>query len=61
MSKISFKKNLMKDATPLFSIKNLDERLKKNRTIDYRKNYRIKDLNNGYVEITPIEKDKLWK
>lgn len=61
MSKISFKKNLTKDAANPYSIETLRERLRKNKTIDYRNNYRLQQLDNNYVKITPIDKTKLWK
>lgn len=61
MSKISFKKNLTKDAANPYTLETLNERLRKNKTIDYRNNYRIKKLDNDYVKIIPIDKTKLWK
>lgn len=60
MKKISFKKNLTKDAASPCSIDNLDERLRRNKAIDYRNNYKIKELDDGYVQIFPIDKNKLW-
>lgn len=61
MSKVSFKKSLTKDATSPFSIETLDKRLKNNKTIDLRRNYRILNLDSNYVGIEPVDKNKLWK
>ncbi|AEB23390.1 MULTISPECIES: hypothetical protein [Bacillus subtilis group] len=39
----------------------LKERLIKDKAVDMKDNYRIIDLNNGFVKVEPIDKNKLIK
>ena len=50
----------MNHKTP-YPLKTLHERLVKDKAVDMRDNFKISDLADGYVKITPINKDKLYK
>ncbi|AEK88401.1 hypothetical protein BAXH7_01263 [Bacillus amyloliquefaciens XH7] len=39
----------------------MKERLIKDKAVDMKDNYRIIDLNNGFVKVEPIDKNKLIK
>lgn len=44
-----------------FPKETIHERLIADKAIDYRNNYRIVNLPDGYQIVEPIDKNKLWK
>lgn len=63
MKKIIKKQNRLSREllTNPFPNETLKERLIKSKSIDYKRNYTIKDCGNGYIKIIYKDKDKLLK
>lgn len=51
--------NTKKNNVAPYPLNTLKERLKKDKAVDMKDNYRIIDLENGFVEIVPIDENKL--
>ncbi|KIL12250.1 hypothetical protein B4127_1581 [Bacillus pumilus] len=53
------KLNTKKNNTAPYPLCTLKERLIKDKAVDMRNNYRIIDLENGFVKVVPIDENKL--
>lgn len=61
MVKIKFKKSNRNVYEPSFPIETLHQRLKRDKAVDLTNNFIIKDLENDYVQVLPIDSKKLYK